>query len=276
VNGRVRFTEQGEAFDFKYGLRGIAERTLERTTSALALATALPPPPDARLPQWQSIMATIARRSREGYRELVYGDAAFFAYFRGATPIDAIERMAIGSRPSSRRAQRGIEDLRAIPWVFAWTQNRHNLPGWFGLGRGFEAAVEEYGEDAVAHMVREWPFATAMLDDVGTVLAETDLDIASRYAALVPEGERILDQVRRQFRLTVDLLLRLEGSTVLLERNPTLSRGIRLRNPYVDPMSLLQVDLLRRWRAGDHRDDDLLQALLATVHGIAQGLQSTG
>lgn len=276
VNGRLRFTEQGEAIDFKYGLRGIAARTLERTTSALALATAVPQPQDNRLPQWHRMMDTIARQSREGYRELVYGDAGFFAYFRGATPIDVIERMAIGSRPSSRRAQRGIEDLRAIPWVFAWTQNRHNLPGWFGLGRGLEVAVQDYGEEAIAEMSREWPFVTAMLDDVGTVLAETDLDIASRYAALVPEGERILEQVRKEYQLTVDLLLRLEGSAVLLEKNPTLSRGIRLRNPYVDPMSLLQVDLLRRWRAGDCSDEDLLQALLATVHGIAQGLQGTG
>lgn len=276
VNGRLRFTEQGEAIDFKYGLRGIAERTLERTTSALALASEVPPALDDRQPHWHHMMGTIARRSREGFRALVYDDPGFFAYFRGATPIDVIERMAIGSRPSSRRAQRGIQDLRAIPWVFAWTQSRHNLPGWFGLGNGLETAVGEYGEEAVAEMAREWPFLTVMLDDVGAVLAETDLDIASRYAALVPGGERILEHVRRQYRLTVDLLLRLEGSESLLDKNPILSRGIRLRNPYVDPMSLLQVDLLRRWRDGESRDEELLQALLATVHGIAQGLQSTG
>ena len=275
LSGRLRFTEQGETIDFRYGLRGIAMRSLERTTSALALATALPLKEDARSERWHQLMDRIANGGRQRYRRLVEAED-FFAYFRGATPIDVIERMAIGSRPSSRRAQRGIQDLRAIPWVFAWTQSRHNLPGWFGIGSGLAQALEDLGEDEVTAMAREWPFLSALLEDITTVLAETDLDIAGRYAELVEGGEVLLEEVREEFRLTVDVIPKLLGDETLLARNPTLQRGIRLRNPYVDPMSLLQVDLLQRWRAGDREDDSLLQALFATVHGIAQGLQSTG
>ena len=275
ISGRLRFTEQGESIDFKYGLRSIAMRTLERTTSALALATAggLPEAPD--LERWRQIMGDLATASRQAYRGLVYGDDGFFAYFRHATPIDVIERMAIGSRPSSRRQQRGIEDLRAIPWVFAWSQSRHNLPGWLGLGRGLEAIIDRHGEDDLIVMARHWPFLASLLDDVASVLAETDLAIAGRYAELAPQGQRIHQLIRSDYDLTVDLLERLQGFD-LLDNNPTLRRAIRLRNPYVDPMSLLQVDLLGRWRHTDRQDDAMLQALLTTVQGIAQGLQGTG
>ena len=283
VCGHLRFTEQGESIDSQYGLRAIAIRTLERNTSALALVTARDlegRDVDSRLPRWHALMETIAREGRATYRRLVDAEG-FFDYFRTATPIDVIERMAIGSRPSSRRKQRGIQDLRAIPWVFAWTQSRHNLPGWYGVGAGLAAALDGGdGEGAsveeLAVMAREWPFFASLCDDLTTVLAETDLDIASRYAELAPDGERFLTGIREQYERTIELLLEIRGEDELLAWNPTLARGIRLRNPYVDPMSLLQVDLLSRWRDGDRQDEALLQALLATVHGIAQGLQSTG
>lgn len=277
VAGRLRLTEQGEVINAKYGLRGIALRTLELATGAVALATAAPSPRDARESAWAGWMDEIASDSRRTYRGLIYDDPEFFDYFRRATPIDVIERMLIGSRPASRRSRRGIEGLRAIPWVFAWTQSRHILPGWYGLGTGLERAASQHGRAAVAEMVCEWPYLRALLEDVEMVLAKADMPIAAHYAGLAGEpGEAIFARIRAEFDRTVEWVLDLSGSTSLLDSDPTLQRSIRLRNPYVDPMSLLQVDLLRRWRATERSDDTLLHALLSTVHGIAQGLQNTG
>lgn len=277
VNGRLRFTVQGETIDHEYGIRSIAMRTLERTFSALAIATSKSRADGSESETWRRIMETLARESRRAYRQLVVDDPAFFRYFRDATPVDVIELMTIGSRPSSRRAQRGIEDLRAIPWVFAWTQSRHNLPGWYGLGQGLGAAIDAHGEHDVVDMARRWPFFITMLDDVSSVLAETDLDIARRYAALADDGEATLERIRHHYQLTVEKVLHLRGTDALLDENPTLRRAIRLRNPYVDPMSLLQVQLLKRWRDdGRPTDSETFEALLTTVHGIAQGLQGTG
>lgn len=277
VRGHLRITEQGEVISAKYGLRGIAMRTLEQGLGAAALATALPAVPDGREAHWSAVMDEIAAVSRAAYRALVYDDPRFVEYFRLATPIDVIERMPMGSRPAARRAGSGIERLRAIPWVFAWTQSRHMLPGWFGLGAALERVIGRHGEAVAAEMVREWSFLKALVDDVETVLAETDLGIAARYARLAGPLEAIFfPAIRAEFDLTVSLVLRLKGTAALLDEEPALQRSIRLRNPYVDPMSLLQADLLARWRAAGRRDDDLLAALVATVRGIAQGLQNTG
>jgi len=277
VRGRLRVTEQGEVISANYGLRGIAIRTLEQAVGAVALATALPPNPDARAPQWEALMDEIAATSRAAYRGLVYDDPRFVEYFRLATPIDVIERMPMGSRPPSRRSGSGIEQLRAIPWVFAWMQNRNVLPGWYGLGTALERAVARHGEDTVAEMIRHWPFVKALVDDVEMVLAKADIGIAARYARLAGALEPVFFPViEAEFDRTVGLVLRLKGTTALLDEDPVVQRAIRLRNPYVDPMSLLQVDLLARWRATGRADDELFGALLATVRGIAQGLQNTG
>jgi phosphoenolpyruvate carboxylase len=291
VRGRYRMTEQGEAINAKYGLRGIAMRTLEQTVSAVALATALPRPPDAREAGWTSLMDAIARDSRTTYRALVYDDPQFVEYFRRATPIDVIQRMEIGSRPASRvegavgpvgaeggNGQRGvIERLRAIPWVFAWTQSRHLLPGWYGLGTALDRAVERYQTAALEEMVRDWPFLRALIDDVEMVLATVDLAIAERYACLAGElGERYFPRIRAEFDRTVANVLAFKHEKALLDSDPALQRAILLRNPYVDPMSLLQIDLLERWRAAGRPDNEVFRALLASVRGIAQGLQSTG
>jgi phosphoenolpyruvate carboxylase len=276
VNGRLRVTEQGEIINAKYGLRGIAIRTLEQATGSVALATYGAPRRPAPA-AWIAAMRDIAETSREVYRELVYHDPDFYGYFRQATPIDVIERMNIGSRPASRRAGRGIQDLRAIPWVFSWTQNRHILPGWYGLGIALERAVDRHGEALLAEMFDEWLFVRALLEDVEMVLAKADMPIAERYAELADEQARsVFPRIRGEFDRTVELILRLKRAEALLDHDPTLQRAIRLRNPYVDPMSLLQVDLLRRWREGDRRDDELLRALLLSVNGIAHGLQNTG
>ena len=280
IRGRLRMTEQGEAINAKYGLRGIALRTLEQTVSAVALATALPRPVDAREPTWTGIMDTIGQDSRAAYRALVYEDAQFVEYFRRATPIDVIQRMEIGSRPATRFAdhQPGeIEALRAIPWVFAWTQSRHLLPGWYGLGTALDRARERYGVAALDDMIREWPFLRALIDDVEMVLGTADFAIAARYAALAGElGDRYFPLIRAEFDRTVANVLALKHENALLDSDPALQRSILLRNPYVDPMSLLQIDLLERWRTAGRPDDDVFRALLATVRGIAQGLQSTG
>jgi phosphoenolpyruvate carboxylase len=276
VRGRLRVTEQGEIINAKYGLRGIAIRTLEQAASSVAEATLRDggePTPAA----WREIMAGIAEDSRAAYRALVHEDEGFYPYFRQATPIDVIERMNIGSRPASRRQMQGIRDLRAIPWVFAWTQVRAILPGWYGVGTGLEAAVRRHGEAPLKEMFGNWMFMRAMLEDLEMVLAKCDMNVARRYAELADEPlRRYHDIIHAEFERTVELVLRLKGARELLETDATLSRTIRLRSPYVDPMSLLQIDLLSRWRERGREDDALFRALLLSINGIAHGLQNTG
>jgi phosphoenolpyruvate carboxylase len=252
-------------------------RNLEQAASSVVIATALPRPARPRAEQWHAAMETLAAGSRRAYRALVFEEPDFYRYFREATPIDVIERMRIGSRPASRRAREGVDSLRAIPWVFAWTQSRHLLPGWYGFGAGLAAALEAHGEELLREMTDGWPFLNALLDDLEMVLAKADMGVAARYDELAaPELRRFGALIRDEFERTVGLVLELERSGRLLDDDPVLRRAIRLRNPYVDPMSLLQVDLLARWRAADRADDALFAALLASVNGIAQGLQNTG
>ena len=283
VRGHLRVTEQGEAISANYGLRGIALRTLEQAVGATALASALPPLSAAheRTSRWHGVMEEIASSSRAAYRALVHDDPRFVEYFRSATPIDVIEAMPIGSRPPARRGGGGpgggIAQLRAIPWVFAWTQSRLVLPGWYGLGTALERTVERHGAGVVQEMLHDWPFLKALLDDVELVLGTADIGIAARYARLAGPLEPVFFPIiRAEFERTESAVLRLKGTSALLDEDPVLQRSIRLRNPYVDPMSLLQVELLGRWRAAGRPDDDLFGALVATVRGIAQGLQNTG
>jgi phosphoenolpyruvate carboxylase len=276
IRGVLRLTEQGEVVNQSYGLRPIAMRTLERTFAAVALAAAQgerEPAPPAQL----AAMQTIAKRSCEAYRRLAFGNPQFFEYFRAATPLDVIERMHIGLRPAMRAGGVGLSALRAIPWVFAWTQSRHMLPGWFGFGSGLKAAFEEHGEAVLEGMVVQWPFFRHLLDDVESMLARTDLEIAAHYDALASDSLRVLaEPIHHEFALTAHHVLRLRGAARLVDSDPTLQRSIKLRNPYVDPMHLMQVDLLQRWRATGRRDQALFGALRATISGIAQGLQATG
>jgi phosphoenolpyruvate carboxylase len=277
IRGVLRLTEQGEVVNQSYGLRPIAMRTLERTFASVALATAHagagPPLP----PAYAAAMQTIAERSQAAYRELVLGSPQFFEYFRAATPLDVIERMHIGSRPATRAGAAGVQALRAIPWVFAWTQSRHMLPGWYGFGSGLIGALELHGEEVVGQMAAHWPFFRHLLDDVEAMLARTDLAIASHYDGLAGDRLRVqAEPIRKEYSLTVAQVLRLRGSADLLDRDPTLQRSIQLRNPYIDPMHLMQVDLLQRWRKTGREDKALFSALRATINGIALGLQATG
>jgi phosphoenolpyruvate carboxylase len=277
VNGRLRVTEQGEIINEKYGLRGIALRTLEQVTGSVALATALPKHRGNDMPEWHDMMTVIADESRKAYRTLIYDTPDFYEYFRAATPIDLIERMRIGSRPASRRAKAGIDGLRAIPWVFSWTQARFVLPGWYGLGSGLAKAAEQFSDEAFREMFREWYFLRSLTADAEMVLAKSDLGIAELYSRLAGDlHDQFFPIIKKEFDLTQSLILKYSDHETLLEGDVTLQRAIMLRNPYVDPMSLLQVDLLSRWRAGDRADDEVFTALLASVNGIAQALQNTG
>ncbi|MDJ0812237.1 MAG: phosphoenolpyruvate carboxylase [Woeseiaceae bacterium] len=277
VNGRLRVTEQGEIINEKYGLRAIALRTLEQVTGSVALATAMPTHRGNDMPEWHDMMDVIADESRRAYRKLVYETPGFYDYFQLATPIDLIQRMRIGSRPSSRRSQQGIEDLRAIPWVFSWTQSRCMLPGWYGIGSGLAKAAKEFDDDAFRDMFAEWYFMRALTADAEMVLAKADLGIARLYSELAGDlHEQFYPIIEAEHNLTRDLILEYSDRDLLLEGDSTLQRAIMLRNPYVDPMSLMQIDLLARWRDSGREDQDLLDALLASVNGIAQGLQNTG
>jgi phosphoenolpyruvate carboxylase len=190
--------------------------------------------------------------------------------------VDVIERMQIGSRPVTRASGSGVEALRAIPWMFAWSQSRHMLPGWFGIGAGLKAVVERHGAGLLGEMYAAWPFLGGLLDDIEVVLGKADMAIAEFYDQLAdPAHARIAATIRDEFTLAEEHMLAVKGCARLLDSEPTLQRSIRLRNPYVDPIHLMQVDLLRRWRQGGRQDRDLFEALVAAVNGIAQGLQGT-
>ncbi len=276
IDGRLRITEQGEVIHRKYGIRALALRNLEQTTAAVLRASLRPRPADAREDAWRHIAATLSVDSRKHYRALVHEHPDFAAYFRSATPIDVIERLQIGSRPSRRR-DGGIDNLRAIPWVFAWSQNRSGLTGWYGVGHALALGIDAHGVEAMRAMARDWPFFAAMLDDVEMLMAKSDLDIFARYSRLAgPLHEAFYPGIADEFGRTQDAILAIKGADALLADDYRLRLSIRLRNPYVDPISLLQVELLRRWREEGREEGPLQQALMATVNGIAAGIQNTG
>ncbi|QIL19684.1 phosphoenolpyruvate carboxylase [Thermomonas sp. HDW16] len=276
VDGRMRVTEQGEVIHRKYGIRALALRNLEQMTGAVLRASLRPRPPEPRESAWRALAAELATVSRTHYRALVHEHADFPAYFRAATPIDVIERLHIGSRPSRRR-DGGIANLRAIPWVFAWSQNRSGLTGWYGLGTALRHGIDTNGLDAMTAMARDWPFFAALVDDVEMLMAKSDIAIFERYSRLAGDlHAAFFPGIAAEFERTREAILAIKQSDELLENDYRLRLSIRLRNPYVDPISLLQVDLLQRWRASDRADEDLLRALVATVNGISAGIQNTG
>lgn len=276
VDARLRLTEQGEVIHRKYGIRALALRNLEQMTGAVLRATLTPRPPEPREDRWRGIAGELAGIARTYYRALVYDDPQFPDYFRAATPIDVIERLRIGSRPSKRR-EGGVEALRAIPWVFAWSQNRCGLTAWYGIGTALAAGIDRYGIDTLREMARDWPFFTTVIDDVEMVLAKSEPAIFERYSRLAGPLHAVFHpRIADEFARCRDAVLAIRGSDTLLAGDFRLRQSIRLRNPYVDPISLLQVDLLARWRDAGRPDDALFHALVATVNGIAAGVQNTG
>jgi phosphoenolpyruvate carboxylase len=277
VNGVLRLTEQGEVINQGYGLRPIAMRTLERAFNALAMslggAVTGTTPSDAQ----SKFAAHLGVASRQAYRRLVNTDPDFYAWFQAVTPIDVITRMQIGSRPAERPGKEGLDALRAVPWVFAWTQSRHMLPAWFGAGSGLRATVEAMGLDVARAAYKEWNYFATLIDDLEASLSRADLDIAAAYEELAePRLRHFGAKLRDEFSLVVEQVLAIKQMKSLLDRDQTMQRSIELRNPYVDPVNLLQVDLLRRWRDSGRQDRELFESLLACIAGIAEGLQSTG
>jgi phosphoenolpyruvate carboxylase len=271
VDHRIRITEQGEVIETKYGLPELAQRTLELTTTAVAEATLRPPtPPDDAA---RGAMDRLADRSCAAYRAVVREDVRFVPYFRSATPEQELGLLPIGSRPARRNKGGGVESLRAIPWIFAWTQVRLMLPAWLGAG----SALAEYEDrDQLRHMAAAWPFFGTTLDLIAMVLAKGLPDVAELYEErLVPPELRPLGrELRGAFAQCEEQILDVMGTADLLENNPVLRRSIDVRNPYVDPLNVIQADLLGRVRAAP--SDELVHALLVTMNGIAAGMRNTG
>jgi phosphoenolpyruvate carboxylase len=276
IDGRLRVTEQGEMIQAQFGLPEIAVRTLEVYTTAALQATLAPPAP-AR-PAWRPVMDRLAATARRAYRHVVYDTPDFVGYFRSATPEVELGTMPIGSRPARRTTDEGVESLRAIPWVFAWTQTRLLLPTWLGAGEAFAEALEAGALAHLRQMYEEWPFFRATLDLIETVVAECEPEIAAEYdRRLVPDRLRPIGvDLRRRLDRTTRTLLEITGHRTLLEGNPVLRRSIEVRNPYVDPINLVQIELLRRLRALPDPPDDLIKAFMLTVNGIAAGMRNTG
>jgi phosphoenolpyruvate carboxylase len=268
LRGRIRITEQGEVISARYGDPELAVRSLEQTLSAVLLASARELPPVR--PEWRAEMERMSERSRQRYRGLVYESPDFPRFFEQATPIAELTSLNIGSRPSKRSAG-GIEALRAIPWVFAWTQNRLLLPSWYGAG----AALSEGDPELQRDMLAGWPFFQSLLSTLEMALYKTDLGVAERYLRLVePElRERFWPDIAREHDQVVSRLLEITGESVLLGDSPALQRRLSHRNPWIDPLTHLQVELLERTRSGQA---DARDPLLATITGIAAGMRNTG
>jgi phosphoenolpyruvate carboxylase len=276
IGGCLRVTEQGEVINQKYGIRPIALRNLELMTGAV-LRHHLSDTGQHADDAMRELMEQLAITARKTFRDMVYGNPAFIHTFRTATPIDVIERLNIGSRPASRRSGMGIENLRAIPWVFSWAQVRVGFPGVYGIGTALDTLIAEHGIEPFREMLERWSFFRGMINDVEMVLGKSTLEIGHRYAALAgEEGVPVFAAIDAEFALARKHILALKGTEELLDDQRTLQRNIRLRNPYADPMHLMQIDLLQRWRASNREDDELLRALKSTVTGIALAIQNTG
>jgi len=274
--GRLRITEQGELINEKYGLRPIALRVFEQAFNALSLANMGVMPPERVDTTWREAMEVLTAESSRVYRSVVFDDAEFYEFFRQVTPIDVIERMQIGSRPTTRAQTSGVAALRSIPWAHAWSQCRYMAPRWFGAGSALQRVSEQFGEGLLAEMFGKWFFFSNLVDDVELSLARADMEIAAAYDTLVDEQyRRFIPVLRAEYALAQGFVLKLRGCARLLDSEPTVQRSIRLRNPYIDPMHLMQVDLLRRWRETGRADRDLYFALLAAVGGISRALQGT-
>jgi len=282
VNARLKMTEQGEVLTAKYAVPEIAHRELELATSA-TLATGRARA-HVRSADFEALLAEMAADSEAVYRRLVHDDPDFVRFFEGVTPVAEISRLRLGSRPAKRSAAAGIGDLRAIPWVFSWTQSRIILPAWLGLGTGLQNARERHGLDVLRQMASEWPFFTSVLSNAEMGCAKADLGIAERYVALWqdPARDRIWAALREEFERTVAELVAIGGGERLLDSEPVLQASIDRRNPAVDPLSFIQVELLRRLRLRDERDaedeesDELHRISQLTINGIASGLRNTG
>ena len=282
VQGQIRITEQGEVIASKYSDPDIGRRNLETLVAATLEATLLDrASPRGDTHRYHELMDELSAGGFKAYRSLVYETPGFVTFFRTATPITEIADLNVGSRPASRKKSHRIEDLRAIPWVFSWSLARIMLPGWYGFGTAVDQLLERRGEGGLAtlkEMYRNWPFFQSLLSNMDMLLAKSDIHIASRYAELVTDHElrdRIFGRIRAEMQRTVNHLLAITGQRELLESNQALARSFRNRSPYIDPLNHLQVESLRRFRAGE-QDEKVKRAILLTINGIAAGLRNSG
>jgi len=280
VEGELRLTEQGEVIAAKYANREIGRRNLEALFAATVRA-AEDERPIAAHEDFHAAMDELSAEAMRAYRDLVYGTPGFVEYFRATTPINEISGLNIGSRPASRTSSRRIEDLRAIPWVFSWAQCRVMLPGWYGFGSAVDQYLRRHGEAGralLARMWREWLFFRGMLSNLDMLLAKADLSVAARYKELAGDtalAERIFARIRGEFDVTVRSLFGITGAAAFLEANPALARSIRNRFPYLDPLNHLQIELLKRHRAGA-ADDRVRRGIHISINGLAAGLRNSG
>jgi phosphoenolpyruvate carboxylase len=286
IGGRFRVTEQGETIANRYTDPDIAYRHLEQTVSAVLLASA---PDSVQSPTtpaaWRANMAAMSTAARAEYRNLVYESPRFIEFWRAATPIDEISRLHIGSRPTARRTG-GLQvtHIRAIPWVFSWMQSRAIIPSWYGVGYAIAAFCAAYpdGLTRLQTMYHEWPFFNALIENAQLDLAKADMGIAELYAALVADAalrEQIFGELKAEYLRACQMVCQVLGQPDLLSNAPVMQRSIERRNPYVDPLNFIQVELLRKLRALDPEASDykpLLRAVLSTVNGVAAGMKVTG
>jgi len=279
-SGHIKITEQGEVMNWKYSDHVLAERNLELVIAASLEALSRPGGAYQLDKQSEAALEAMSEDAFEFYRKNIADNDDVLEYFDEATPVRELDYARIGSRPARRSERTGLDELRAIPWVFGWMQSRHVLPAWFGVGY----ALERFGNSAVENkrvllnLMEKFPLFHDLIDNVELGMAKADLSIATLYAGLVSNKalrDRVMKLIEEEFERTKRVVLELTGQSTLLERNPVLARSIRLRNPYVDPLSLIQVELLRRKRAGEN-NDNLNYALAATINGIAAGLRNTG
>ncbi|TKB48009.1 phosphoenolpyruvate carboxylase [Ferrimonas sediminicola] len=276
VDGRLRVTEQGEMIRFKFGLPKVAVQSLALYTSAVLEATLLPPPQPKQA--WRDLMDRIADTSVTAYRAVVREEPQFVAYFRAATPEQELADLPLGSRPAKRRADGGVESLRAIPWIFAWTQNRLMLPAWLGAGAGLKEAIDGGEQPTLTAMFQSWPFFRTRLSMLEMVYAKAEPHLAAYYdRVLVPEELHGLGHaLREQLEQDIRTVLQLTQEQTLMEHTPWNRESVELRHPYIDPLNFLQAELLRRCRGKEEELDDIKQALMVTIAGIAAGMRNTG
>lgn len=283
LRGHVKITEQGEVISQRYSHPGIAERSLESATAAVLVGATRSRlnRDEPRIARWFELMEEASKLSLVAYRSFVFENDEFLPYFHQATPIDEIGKLNIGSRPSKRTQSPKVEDLRAIPWVFSWTQSRHLFPAWFGFGKAMEQILARNSGDitALQSMYREWPFFQTLIDNLQMALAKADILVAQEYAHLAGDlGVRQFATVKEEYERSRRMVLQITGYEDLLDNRTVIQSSISLRNPYVDPLSFFQVRLLRQLRASTDEEirSLLLSDTLLTINGIAAGLRNTG
>ncbi|MFB9276359.1 phosphoenolpyruvate carboxylase [Cohnella cellulosilytica] len=287
IGGGIKITEQGEVLSSRYSMKGIAYRSLEQATGALITAAYLSRNPEQERStesQWEEIMRDISVDAQTKYQDLIFRDPDFMTFFKESTPLPEVGELNIGSRPSKRKGSDRFEDLRAIPWVFAWTQSRYLLPAWYAAGTAFSKFVggDSARLETLRTMYREYSFFQSLIDNLQMALGKADLMIARQYAGMIEDAtikDRIFSQIEEEYAKTQDLILAITGQDDILDNVPVIQESIRLRNPYVDPLSYMQVQLLtelRGLRSQNGDDAELLREVLLTINGIAAGLRNTG